>query len=213
MNNNRTPSDILAVQEDISREISEKLQLHLTSEAKIRLAKQPTENVEAYQLYLEGRYHWNKRSEDGFRKAVDYFNQATAKDPRFALAFAGLADSYVLLGEYRLMSSQEAFPKAREAAAKALQEEEALAQAHTALADVKVDFDWDWPGAEQEFQRAIELNPDYPTAHQWYAEYLSEMGRHAQALAESEKARQLDPHSLNYQCWHWQDSVRGRPQR
>ncbi len=107
-----------------------------------------------------------------------------------------MADSYVLLGEYRLTASQEAFPKAREAAARALQQEDTLAEAHTALADVKVDFDWDWPGAEQEFQRAIELNPDYPTAHQWYAEYLSEMGRHAQALAESERARELDPHSL-----------------
>ena len=193
---NRKFSDVLAVQEDISREVSEKLELRLTGETKVRLAKQPTENIEAYQLYLEGRYHWNKRSEDGFRKAVEYFQQATEKDPRYALAFAGLADSYVLLGEYRLMPSQEAFPKAREAAAKALGLEDTLAEAHASLADVKVDYDWDWPGAEQEFQRAIELNPDYPTAHQWYAEYLSEMGRHAQALAESEQARKLDPHSL-----------------
>jgi len=193
---NRTLSDLLLVQEDITQTIPGKLRLYMTGEAKARIAKHSTESSVAYQLYLEGRYHWNKRSEDGFHRAIEYFSQAIEKDPTYALAYAGLADSYVLLGEYRLAPGTEVFPKARDAATQALAQNDTLAEAHTSLADVKVDYDWDWPGAEQEFRRAIELNPDYPTAHQWYAEFLSEMGRHQQALAESALAQKLDPHSL-----------------
>ena len=193
---NRNLADLLAVQEDVSQKVPAKLRLQLSGEAKARFAKRSTENNVAYQLYLEGRYSWNKRSEEGFRRAIEYFGQAIEKDPNYSLAYAGLADSYVLLGEYRLALGQEVFPKAREAATQALAQNDTLAEAHTSLADVKVDYDWDWPGAEQEFRRAIELNPDYPTAHQWYAEFLSEMGRHQQALAESALAQKLDPHSL-----------------
>ena len=117
------------------------------------------------------------------------------KDPKYALAYAGLADSYVLLREYRLAPGKEVFPKARGAATHALALNDTLAEAHTSLADIKADYDWDWPGAEQEFKRAIELNPAYPTAHQWYAEFLSEMGRHREALTESQLAQKLDPNS------------------
>ena len=188
-------ADLLHVQDDISEQISDKLRLYLTGEARLRIAKRSTENTVAYQLYLEGRYYWNKRGEDGFQRAIEYFNQSIEKDPKYALAFAGLADSYVLLGEYRLASGKDVFPKAREAATHALALNDALAEAHTSLADVKADYDGDWPGAEQEFKRAIELNPDYPTAHQWYAEFLSVIGRPIEALEESKLAQKLDPSS------------------
>ncbi len=193
---NRKLADILGVQEEISREISEKLRLHLTGEEKTRVAKRPTENIEAYQLYLKGRYYWNKRTEDGFRKASEYFSQAAEKDRNYALAHAGLAESYILLGNYGLLPAKEAFAKAREAATKALELDDTLAEAHNALATVKENYDWDWPGAEREFRRAIELNPGYATAHQWYGELLSELGRHEEALAEIKRAQQLDPLSL-----------------
>jgi len=193
---NRKLADTLAVQEDISQEISEKLRLRLTSVEKTRLAKRPTENIEAYQLYLKGRYYWNKRTEEGFRKAIGYFSEATEKDRNYALPYAGLADSYILLGEYALLPAKEAHAKAREAAMKALELDDTLGEAHTALADVKTDYDWDWPGAEREFRRAIELNPGYATAHQWYGELLSALGRHEEALAEIKRALQLDPLSL-----------------
>ncbi len=193
---NRKLADLLAVQDEISREISEKLRLRLTGEEKSRLASTRVVNPEAYQLYLQGRYYWNKRTEEGFKKATDYFNQAMEKDPNYALAYAGLGDSYVLLAEYSLVPAKEAFPKAREAVTRALQLDDTLAEAHTALADVKTDYDWDWPGAEREFRRAIELNPGYATAHQWYGELLSEVGRHEEALAEIKRAQELDPLSL-----------------
>jgi TolB-like protein/Tfp pilus assembly protein PilF len=193
---NRKLADILAVQEDISREISEKLRLRLTGEEKTRLAKGHIVNPEAYQLYLKGRYYWNKRTEEGFHKAIEHFNQAIEKDPNYALAYAGLADSYILLGEFSLLPAKEAFAKAREAATKALELDDTLGEAHNALATVKADYDWDWPRAEREFRRAIELNPGYATAHQWYGEFLSELGRHEEALAEIKQAQQLDPLSL-----------------
>ena len=193
---NRKLADILGVQEEISREISEKLRLRLTGEEKVRMAKRPTENIEAYQLYLKGRYYWNKRSEDGFRKAIEYFNQAIEKDRNYGLAHAGLADSYIVLGQYSLLSAKEAYAKAREAATKALELDDTLAEAHNALATVKGDYDWDWPGAEREFRRAIELNPSYATAHQWYCQLLSVLGRNEEALAEIKRAQQLDPLSL-----------------
>ncbi len=193
---NRKLSDLLAVQEDISREISGRLRLRLTGEEKTRVAKRPTENIEAYQLYLKGRYYWNKRTEEGFHKAIEYFSEATEKDRNYGLAHAGLADSYILLGEYGLLPAKEAFAKAREAATKALELDDTLGEAHNALATVKADYDWDWPGAEREFRRATELNPGYATAHQWYGELLSELGRNEEALAEIKQAQQLDPLSL-----------------
>jgi tetratricopeptide (TPR) repeat protein len=194
---NRKLADILGVQEEISREIYEKLQRRLTGEEKVRMAKRPTENSEAYQLYLKGRYYWNKRTEEGLHRAIEYFSEATERDRNYALAHAGLAESYILLGEFSLLPAKEAYAKAREAATKALELDDALAEAaHNALATVKADYDWDWPGAEREFRRAIELNPSYATAHQWYGELLAELGRHEEALAEIKRAQQLDPVSL-----------------
>ena len=193
---NRKLADILAVQEDISREISEKLRLRLTGEEKIRLTKRRVVNPEAYQLYLKGRYYWNKRTEEGLRTAIEYFSESTEKDRNYALAHAGLADCYIVLGDYSLLPSKEASAKAREAATKALELDDTLAEAHNALAAVKENYDWDWPGAEQEYRRAIELNPGYATAHQWYGVMLSWLGRHEEALAEIKRALQIDPLSL-----------------
>jgi len=193
---NRKLADILQLQSDISREISDKLRLRLTGEQKTRMAKRPTENIEAYQLYLKGRYYWNKRTDEGFQKAIEYFSEASQKDRNYALAHAGLADSYLLLGGYGLLPAKEAYAKGREATTKALELDDTLAEAHNALATVKSEYEWNWPGAEREFRRAIELNPGYATAHQWYGELLSQLGRHEEALAEINQAQQLDPLSL-----------------
>jgi serine/threonine protein kinase/tetratricopeptide (TPR) repeat protein len=194
---NRKLADILGVQEEISREISEKLRLRLTGEEKVRMAKRPTENIEAYQLYLKGRYYWNKRTEEGFKKGIEYFQQAIEKDPNYALAYAGLADSYALAGmPLSPMSPSERMAKAKAAALKALEIDDTIAAAHTSLAYIEHRFDWDWRGAEKEFKRAIELNPNYATAHQWYAFFLATMGRMDEAIAEAKLAQQIDPLSL-----------------
>jgi len=168
----------------------------LSREEKDRLSRHYTENTEAFQLYLKGRYFWNKRTEEGFRKGIDYFNQAIRDDPNYALAYAGMSDCYALLGDFGFVAPREGFPKAKEAATRALAIDEKLAEAHTSLGRVKRDYDWDWPGAEQEFKRAIELNPNELSAHQWYAVYLSALGRHQEAIAEIKRALELDPLSL-----------------
>jgi serine/threonine-protein kinase len=193
---NRKLADILAVQDEIAREITDKLRLRLSGEDKKRLSKRYTENTEAYQAYLAGRYHWNKRTEEGLKKAIEYFEQARERDPGYALAYAGLADCYALLGDYGFLPPRDAYPKAKAAAEKALELDDTLAEAHTSLAFAKVQYDWDWPGAEREFQKALALNPNYATAHQWYSEYLSAMGRHDEALREIRRAQELDPLSL-----------------
>ncbi len=193
---NRRLADILAVQEEISREISEKLRSKLTGEQQKRLAKRYTEDTDAYQLYLKGRYHWNKRTEEGMSKAVEYFQQAIERDPNYALAYAGLADCYNLQTIYSGIPPKEAFPRGKAAAIKALAIDDTLAEAHTPLAYVKQIYEHDLEGAENEFKRAIELNPSYATAHQWYGEYLTMMGRLDEALAEKKKAQELDPLSL-----------------
>jgi serine/threonine-protein kinase len=191
---NRRVADIFLVQEEIAREISDKLRLRLTGEEKQRLAKRHTENAEAYQLYLRGRYHWNRRTEEGFRRALDYFQQAIERDPNYTLSYAGLADSYAL--GYLPLPIGEAVPKAKAAVEKALELDDSLAEAHTTLAYLKHRFEWDWVGAESEFKRAIELNPNYATAYQWYAMYLATMGRHHEALAIMQQALEVDPLSL-----------------
>src|SRR5215472_4836164 len=193
---NRKLSDLLAVQDEISREISDKLRLRLTGEQKLRLAGAHAVNPEAYQLYLKGRYYWNKRTEEGFNRAIEYFNQAVDKDPNYAPAYAGLADSYILMAEYHFLPSKEAFPKAKPAVIRALEVDETLAEAHTSLAAVKRDYEWDWEGAEREFRRALELNPGYPTARQWYGELLYEEGRFEEAIAQIKQALALDPFSI-----------------
>ncbi len=193
---NRRLADLLAVQEDISREISGKLRLRLTGEEKTRLGKRPTTSTEAYQLYLQGRYWWNKRTGEGMNKGVEYFEQAIEKDPNYALAYAGLADSYAMLGAYGFLRPETGYPRARAAATKAIEFDDRLAEPHTSLLAVKLDYDWDWSGADAEFQRSVQLNSAYPIAHHWYAMYLAAMGRREQALAAISRARELDPLSV-----------------
>jgi eukaryotic-like serine/threonine-protein kinase len=195
---NRKMADIFVLQEEIAREISEKLRLQLTGEEKKRLTKRATGNKEAYQLYLKGRYWWNKRTEDGFKKAIDFFQRAIENDPAYAPAYAGLADCYVLLGAagYGEKSRQDFMRKAKAAALKVIEIDNTLAEAHASLAFVRFRLDWDWPEAEREFKRAIELNNNYPTAHHWYALYLAAMGRLEEAVCEIKKAQELDPLSL-----------------
>ncbi len=195
---NRRAADLLAVQEDISREISDKLRLRLTGEEKTRLARRPTTNSEAYQLYLQGRYWWNKRNPEALQKGLQFFQQAAEKDPGYALAYVGLADSYSTLPSfaYDAMPPREAMPKAKAAALKALELDSALGEAHVSLAQVLAGYDWDFPAAEREFKHAIELNPGYPTAHHFYAVHLMAMGRQEEAIAEERRALELDPLSL-----------------
>jgi tetratricopeptide (TPR) repeat protein len=170
--------------------------LKLTGAEKKRLTKRYTENTEAYHLYLKGRYHWNKFNEVGFRKAIECFQQAIEHDPAYALAYAGLADCYVSLSTFNVIPSKEGFPKARAAALKALEIDDTLADAHTSLARIKSSFDWDWLAAEEEFKRAIELNPNYATAHHLYGRHLMIMGRFDEAAVEIRRASELDPLSL-----------------
>jgi len=193
---NRKLADTLAVQAEIVKEISEKLRLRLTGAEKRQLGKLQTASSEAYQLYLQGRYHWNKRTEESFKRSIEYFNQAIAKDPGYALAYAGLADSYCLTGDWFLAAPRDIFPRAKAAAAKALELDPGLGEPHAALGVIKYAHERDWAAAEREFRRAIELNPNYATAHHWYACYLSFSGRHAEAAVEIRKAQQADPLSL-----------------
>jgi TolB-like protein/Flp pilus assembly protein TadD len=190
------PLDILAVQAEISREISEKLKLRMSGQQKHLLTKRYTENTEAYQAYLKGRYYWNKRTEEGFKKAIEYFRQAIREDPNYALAYAGLADCYNLLNSYGWLRPTESAPLIKAAAGQALKIDEALAEAHTSLGHVKMMHDWDWAGAVREFRRAVELNPNYATAYHWHALYLRAMGRFDESLAKIRQAQSLDPLSL-----------------
>ena len=192
----RRPSDILAIQSEISREISEQLRSRLTNEEQTRLTKHYTENTEAYQDYLKGRYYWNKRTGEDVKRAIEYFNQAITKDPSYALAYVGLADCYIVIPNYSDVSTQEAYIKAKAAATKALEIDDSLAEAHTSLGGIKSDFEWDFAGAEKELKRALTLNPNYATAHHWYAQFLSAMGRHDEAISEIKRAQSLDPLSL-----------------
>jgi len=191
----RTLTDILAIEEDIAEHISDALRLRLTYEDKARLTVRHTENAEAHRAYLQGRFWWNKRTKEGFRKAIEYFDKAIRIDPTYALAYAGKADCYCLMV---LLDSppKECIPKAREAAEQALAANGTLAEAHASLGWIKWVYDWDWPGAERSFKRAIELNPRYPTAHNWYAGFLAAMGRDTEAIEQMTRAHQLDPGSL-----------------
>lgn len=189
----REGQDILTLEQEISTEISEQLRLKLTSAQRKSLAKRSTENKAAYQLYLKGRYHWNTRNEEGIRKSVEYFEQAIALDPTFALAYAGLADSYNLLGSYAAKPVATLFLRAKATALKALSLDDKLPEAHAALAAVKLWRDFDWEGGERGFRKAIELNPSYSTAHLWLSLYLAAMERMDEALSEITFALGLDP--------------------
>jgi len=192
----RRLGDIFVIQDEISDEMSEKLRLKLSRAEKKRLTRRQTDDAEAYRLYLKGRHHWNRWTEDGFYKAIEYFQQAIERDPGYALADAGIADSYVLLGWNSYLPPKEAFPKGRLAAMKALRLDPDLGEAHTPLAAVLWLHDWQWEKAQSEFTRSLELNPSYPTANHWYAEYRMTMGWHADAIARMKKSQELDPLSL-----------------
>jgi len=192
----RKLGDIFAIQDEISNEIAGKLRLHLTRAEKKRLTRRHTEDAEAYRLYLKGRHHWSRWTEEGFYKAIEYFQQAVVKDPSYALAYTGLADSYVLLGWNSYLPPKDAFPKGKVAAMTALQLDPELGEAHTPLAAVLWLYDWRWQEAQSEFKRSLELNPTYPTGNHWHAEYVMTMGRQAEAIARMKNSQELDPLSL-----------------
>ncbi|MDQ3258964.1 MAG: protein kinase, partial [Acidobacteriota bacterium] len=193
---NRKLTNLVTLQTEIARDVSNNLKTKLSGADEEKLTKNYTENTQAYRLYLQGRFHWNKRTPQDLQKAIEYFEQSIAVDPNYALSFAGIADSYSMLGNMNVLSSLEAYPKAKAIAKKALEIDDGIAEAHTSLAWVLQTYEWDWSGAEREYKRAIELNPNYATAHQWYAEFLMAMGRHQDALDEIHRAKELDPLSL-----------------
>jgi TolB-like protein/Flp pilus assembly protein TadD len=190
--------DVFALQRKVARSIAEQIRIKLNPNEQAELKHLKAVNAEAYEAYLKGRYFWNKRTGEGLKRAVDYFNQAIEKDPNYAQAYAGLADSYALMGdwEYGVLPPAEAFPKAKAAAAKALTLDNTLGEAHTSLAFVLDLFDWDWGAAEGEYREAIELSPNYATAHQWYTWHLITLGRNSEAITEMRRAESLDPLSL-----------------
>jgi TolB-like protein/Tfp pilus assembly protein PilF len=193
----RKLTDIFAVESDIAKTIADTLQAKLTSSEKTAIAKRPTANSEAYELYLKGRFFWNKRTGADLRTAIEYFNQALGKDPSYGLAYAGLADSYGLLSIYGAASPADSFPQARAAAKKALELDDTLAEAHSSLANSLAHYDFDLEQSLKEFERAIQLNPNYATARHWYSNNpLVELGQFDRAIAEGKRAVELDPLSL-----------------
>ncbi len=193
----RSLSDVVALPQEISRDVSERLRPWRSgTEERKQLGTDYIPSSEAYRLYLQGRYNWNKRTAAGLQKGIEYFDKAIAQDWDYALAYAGLADCYALLNVYNVASARETYPKAKAAANKALSLNEKLGESHASLAFVIYRYDWNWAEAEQHFRRAIELKPDYATAHQWYSAYLAAMGRHDEAIAEAKRARELEPFSL-----------------
>jgi eukaryotic-like serine/threonine-protein kinase len=192
----RKPGDIFVIQDEISNEIAAKLRLQLTRAEKKRLSRRHTEDAEAYRLYLQGRHHWNRWTEEGFYKAIGYFQQAVEKDPSYALAYTGVAESFVLLGWNSYLPPKDAFPKGKAAAMIALRLTPDLGEAHTPLAASLWLHDWQWPEAQAEFQHGLKLNPTYPTANHWYAEYTMTMGRQADSIAKMRNSQELDPLSL-----------------
>ena len=192
----RNTGDIQTVEKEIIKNVTEKLRLKLTGTDQTQLTKTYTENGEAYEAYLKGRYYWNKRTDEGFKKAIEFFQEAINKDPSYALAYTGLADCYTLRSDYGFLASQEGYSLAKGAVTLALKYDDSLAEAHTSLASIMAATDWNWQGAENEYRRAIELNPNYPTAHHWYGSQLLLQGRTDQGIQELKTAQQLDPLSL-----------------
>ncbi|PYK74713.1 MAG: hypothetical protein DME39_06285, partial [Verrucomicrobia bacterium] len=193
----RKLTDIFAAETEIAKTIAETLQANLSGKEKSAITARPTENSEAHDLYLRGRYFFGKRTVDDFKRAIDYFNQAIAKDPNYAPAYAGLADSYVLLPEYSGQRADESLPKARWAANKALELDSNLAEAHTSLGLLLFEFGGDLHGAKREFERAIELNPNYAAAHYFLGlNVLAPLGQLDQAVVELKRAVELDPFSV-----------------
>ena len=193
--------DVLALQNEVTRAIVNEIQARLTPREKQRLAKVHASHPDAHVAYAKGRFFWNKRTDEGLQSAVDHFKQAIEKDSAYALAYVGLADSWVSRAWYAYLPPQEAFPRARKAIGKALELDPDVAEAHTTLAFIQLYYEWDWAAADREFLRAIELNPNYANAHHWYGEYLSLVGRHNLAIREAERARELDPLSSIINTW------------
>jgi serine/threonine protein kinase/tetratricopeptide (TPR) repeat protein len=193
----RKIAELIEVEDEIAQSVAEKLPLKLSGGSKKHIAKRAVLNPEAYQLYLKGRYYWNRRTEEALKKGLEYFNAAIGKDPSYAAAYAGIADSHAMLVWNMMVSSPDGLPKARAAAQKALEFDKKLVEAHSALAFVKLFYEWDWKGAEQEFQRTLDLNPNYAIARQWFSMELAALGRHDQGVRETERALQLDPLSMS----------------
>ena len=189
----RKVSDILVLQKEIAKKASESLRLRLTGEEKRQAGKDYTQNVEAYQLYLKGRYYWVKFTEEGIKKSIQYFNQAIEVDPNYALAYSGLADGYVVLSTFYVLPPQEAFAKAKSAAMRALEIDNNLAEAHASLSIVRLFYEWDWSSYESDARQAIQLNPNYATVQYEYAQELAALGRFAEAIREAKRAQELDP--------------------
>jgi serine/threonine-protein kinase len=192
----RDVSDVLALQSDVARAITEEIRIHVRPQEGWRLARATRVDPEAYEEYLRGRFHWNRRNEEGLRKAIECFQRSIAKDPRYAPAYAGLADAFATLGFYDYLPPHEAFPPAEAAVARALELDESLAEAHVSLAAIRLDAHWDWEGALESYQHALELDPNYAPAHHWYADALAAGGRTEEAVLESRRAQALDPLSL-----------------
>jgi serine/threonine protein kinase/tetratricopeptide (TPR) repeat protein len=193
---NRQSAELFVMQEELAQRILDKLRLRLTGEEKKRVVKRHTQNVEAYQLYMKGRFYWNRRTPDGFRQAIEFFNQATLRDPTYALAHSGLADCFSLLSFYGALPPKVGYQRARASAARALELDDSLAEAHASLACGLLYHAWDGEGAERAFQRALALNPNYATARQWHAQMLMAQGKLELALEEVDKAQELDPLSF-----------------
>jgi adenylate cyclase len=192
----RKLADIAGLQEIVSRDIAEKVRPKLSGEQKGRIATPHTQNAEAYELYLKGRFYWKKRTEEGLNKGLAYFEEALQKDPNYALAYAGLADSYNMLGWWEFVPAHETAPKAKQAALKALELDPLLPEAHASLGLVKTAYEWDWNGGEAELQEALRLNPSYETAYRWHSSVLEPMRRHEEAIAAAKRAQELDPTSI-----------------
>jgi tetratricopeptide (TPR) repeat protein len=183
----------VAIEDELARDIVGQLRPHLSGDTEKRLARTPAADPEAYRLYLMGRHHWNKRTQDGMRRSIELFQQAIDRAPAFALAYIGMADAYINLGAWCEVPPREAYPRARAAATRALALDEGLAEAHISLAQVRKQYEWDWEAARRSFLRGLELNPNYSIGHFWYGEWLAGRGLHAEAIASLQKALDLDP--------------------
>jgi TolB-like protein/Tfp pilus assembly protein PilF len=189
-------TDIFEVQDSISEQVMAALALQLTTAEQKLLTKRYTQSAEAFQLYIKGRHFWNKRTVEGLKRGMEYAQQAIDIDPTYTMAYIGVADSYNLLAGHSGLAPKEAFPKAKAAALRAQEIDDSLAEAEVSLGFISYRYDWNWLDAEERFKRAIEMKPEYPTAHHWYGEYLAALGRFPESIAELERAQQLDPLSL-----------------
>jgi serine/threonine protein kinase/Tfp pilus assembly protein PilF len=196
----RELKNVFEIQSDLAENIAKALKTNLTIEEIQGLSKNPTNDLEAYNIYLMGRHFWNMRTEEGFQKSLEQFQKAIKKDPSYALAYTGIADYFNLIGYYDLVPPREAFPRAKKAAEKAIDLDETLAEAHTSLAFIQMCYEWDWTGTKSSFKRAIELNPSYVNAHNWYSAWLGAMGRNDESIATAKRALELDPTSLVVRC-------------